>query len=193
LDKQRKFYGLNQIGTLQSLNVDDLNIDGTTITTTNNGLNITSADTIIITNNKKISGVADPTEDLDVTNKRYVDTEINSEPVVFSLDITALDNNDIAAIIGTMFSPSQKEENTQALIHTTTVVGATVTGIDIDSVANKEFVNVDKAGTENEAVLRDIAFDTASGTVNVSIARGLKRFIVQGNNWVFDTDLPVGI
>ena len=185
--------GLRRIGTLDELDIDDVSIDGSNISTTTNPLTITSNGAITITNNQKISGVADPTLAQDVATKNYVDTSFRAEPVVFSLDITGLSDAQIATIIGTMYPASQKQNGTFAYIHTTTIVGATVTGIDVSAVANKSFISVDSGATKNESVLQDIDFDTASGTVNVSIQRGLKRFVVSGNSWTFDNDLPVGV
>ena len=41
----------------------------------------------------------------------------------------------------------------------------------------------------NQSVVQDVAFASASGGVNVTITRGLKRFRVASGAWVFDNDL----
>ena len=189
--------GLVELGTLEYLNIDTININNSTIST-----NIGSALTIDSTSGpinlatkQKITNVGDPTNDQDAATKYYVDTQLSSEPVVFSLDITGLATPDtqIATIIENMFSASLKEDGTYAFIHTTESSASTAENIDVDAAKNISFVAVDSNGTQNESVVQDIAFFPASGTVSIAITRGLKRFRVTGNSWVFDTDLPTGL
>ena len=68
------------------LDVDNININSSTITASQ-PLTINSTDTITI-NNRKITGVIDPTVEKDVANKNYVDTQIDSERVIITLDVT---------------------------------------------------------------------------------------------------------
>lgn len=154
----------------------------------------------IIVNSKKIKQVQDPTDLQDVTTKNYVDTQIRSQPIVFSLDITGITgtqtevNQKIANIIQTMFPAGQKEEGTLAFIHTTNNSASTAFNIDVDSVKNVSYVPVDANGTLNESVVQDIAFLPAEGDVAVAIVRNLKRFIVQSGVWIIDQDnLPTGV
>lgn len=175
--------GLVRIGTLEFLNVDSVNINGSTITTSA-PLNLTSNGTITV-NNRKITGVSDPTIDVDVANKRYVDTQLDSERVIINLDITGLSDNQIGFIIESVFPASEKEEGTDAYVITQTLSGSTATNIDIDAVKNVSFVAVDSNGTQNESVVQDINFFPATGNVNVSILRGLKRFEVESGAWTF--------
>ena len=189
--------GLVELGALEYLNVDDININNATISTSlGSSLTIDSrGGDITLTTPQKIVNVQDPTNDQDVATKYYVDTQINSEPVVFSLDITGLATPDtqLATILETMFSASLKENGTYAFIHTTESSASTAENIDVDAAKNISFVAVDANGTRNESVVQDIAFFPASGTVSIAITRGLKRFRVQGSAWVFDTDLPTGL
>ena len=63
-------------------------------------------------------------------------------------------------------------------------------GINVDvPVLTKTYINVDSNGVQNESVIRDIAFTAATGTVQVVVDRGLRRFHVVANAWVYDTDI----
>ena len=152
-------------------------------------MQITSDGSITITNNQKITGLANPTVDTDASTKFYVDDSIDNEPVIVPLDITGLSNANIATIIEDIYPAANKKNGSYAYVPTSTLTGATVSGIDVNSVANKSFIAVDANGVQNESVLQDIAFNNASGTVSSSVARGLKRYKVQAGTWVFDTDL----
>lgn len=199
--------GLQRIGTLDFLDVQDIHLEGVEISTVGAGLQITSAGDITITNNKKITGVATPVseaqaikvpgtpEDSDdtVATKGYVDRALSDEPVVFSLDISGLTDGQIAQVIESLSPAAKKRQGTYAFIHTTQIASSTVTGIDIDAAATKFTVNVDSGGTQNQPVLRDITFVDATGTVSVAITRGRKRFVVNGSNqWVFDANMSLG-
>ena len=181
--------GLTQVGTLSTLSVDNVTINNYAITTSGSGLQITSDGAISITNNQKISGMANPTADQDAATKFYVDDSLDNEPVIVPLDITGLSNANIATIIEDIYPAATKKTGSYAYVPTSTLTGATVSGIDINTVASKSFIAVDANGVQNQSVLQDIAFSNASGTVNASVARGLKRFKVQAGSWVFDTDL----
>ena len=180
--------GLTDIGTLNQLNVDQTNIEGAKISTST-PLQLESTGSITITNNQKITGLAEPTTNTDAATKFYVDDQINLEPVVMSLDITGLSNSNIATIIEDIYPASNKKTGTYAYIATSTIAGATVTGIDVDAAKNISYVAVDANGVLNQSVVQDVAFASASGGVNVTISRGLKRFRVAAGAWVFDNDL----
>jgi hypothetical protein len=182
--------GLRLLGTLDTLDVGNTNIEGNTITTTGSGLQITSADHITITNNKKITGLAYATNNTDAASKIYVDEKVAGAAIAFALDVTGLNNTQVATIINDLVPASTVAEGTVARIHGTSIVGATVTGIDVGAVATIEYIAVDRApGTQNEAVVRDIGFTDATGTVNVSITRTLTQYIVSSGAWIYDTDL----
>ena len=125
----------------------------------------------------------------DAATKFYVDDSLDNEPVIVPLDITGLSNANIATIIEDIYPAATKKTGSYAYVPTSTLTGATVSGIDINSVANKSFIAVDANGVQNQSVLQDVAFSAASGTVSSSVTRGLKRFKVQAGAWVFDTNL----
>ena len=95
-----------------------------------------------------------------------------------------------------MYPAANKKNGSYAYVATTTLTGATVSGISFQDTnaanpgyINKSFVAVDANGVQNESVVQDFGIANAAGTVAVNIQRGLKRFVVSTNAWVFDTDL----
>lgn len=111
--------GLNSIGALVELQVDDININGNTIKYNN----ISSPDGNVIiepkgagtvdVSSKKISNVATPTAGADATNKTYVDSTVRSAPVGFSVNIGALTEAQLAGqILVKIFEPGDYEDDT---------------------------------------------------------------------------------
>jgi len=185
--------GLISIGTLNELDVDNINLNGVTITTTGSGLNLTSAGTITI-NNQKITGVAEPTTAADVATKNYVDTQIDSEPVVMELDITGMVSVDaeIISILNFLYPAVQKINGTQARIatvsYTGSVSGAVVTVTQQPDTSGAVVISkiaVDSAGTQNESVVQDVAqgLGTLSGVVGLSVVRGQRTYYVNAGSW----------
>ena len=203
---------LNQIGTLLSLQIDEVNIDGKTITSTNdmaitstNGIAITAGNDINVTDNQKIIGVAKAvsarqaallavTESVDntVTTKEYVDQEIATEPVIFSMDVTGLGTGPtlqaaVAAYLDDLYPAVTLNTNKIARIHTTSYAGATVEGVDVEGAKNVSYISVDSNGTQNETVVQDVAFapEGASGVVILTPARTLMTYQSTGTSWDF--------
>jgi len=207
-----KALDLNQIGTLLSLQIDEVNIDGKTITSTNdmaitstNGIAITAGNDINITDNQKITGVAKAvsarqaallsvTESVNntVATKEYVDQEIATDPVVFSMDITGLGTgitlqSAVAAYLNDLYPAVTLNTNKTARIHTTSYAGATVEGVDVEGAKNVSYIAVDSNGTQNESVVQDIAFaaEGASGNVILTPGRTLMTYQSNGTSWDF--------
>lgn len=161
-------------------------------------LHFTSAGNVIV-NSKRITTVADPVSPQDVATKNYVDVENRSQPLVFSLDITGLGNdentinNSIEAILSSMVQEKgyTKEEGAFAFIHCTTAAASTAENIDVDAVKNISYVAVDSNGTQNESVVQDIAFLPASGTVTVAITRTLRTFRIVAGDWAWQNTVNV--
>jgi hypothetical protein len=211
---------LNQIGTLTILQVDEININGKTITSTNDlaiisnasdldgrGINVTAAGDIHITDNQKITGVAKAvsarqadilsiTESTDgtVTTKAYVDQEIATDPIVFSMDITGLGidvtlQNAIAGYLNDLYPAVTLNTNKIARIHTTSYAGATVEGVDVEAAKNISYIAVDANGTLNESVVQDVTFDAegASGIVILTPLRTQMTYKSNGSAWIYQT------
>jgi len=203
----QKALDLNEIGTLISLSVDNTSIDGTTIKAgaaiaasdpTDNllplniigtaGINISSLNgNIALTTPARITGVLDPTQPQDAATKLYTDTAARTEPVGFSLDVTGLGTGTaladaVAVILLDLYQPYASKV---AMIHTVSYSNSVVSGVDIASATTITSTLVDKNGTENESVVKDIAFDPAgaAGTVSLTPSRALMEYAADGTNW----------
>lgn len=182
---------LTSVGTLSNLDVDNINLNNATITTTTDPLVITSAGDISITNSRKMYGVGTPdiSDSPDyVATKGYVDDKDLETPVYLSLDITGLSNSQIALVINDLVPSITKNTGVYAYVHCVQYSGNIV--YNAGDAVSKSFVAVDKNGTENQSVLADVSFSNVTETVALSVTRSLKRFIINGSgNWAYDTDL----
>jgi len=168
-----------------------------------NGINITALGDINITDNQKITGagkaisekqaaILSVSEDSDdtVANKGYVDEEIATETIVFSMDITGLGSgtalqNAVAGYLDDLYPLTTTHNRKVARIHATSYSGATVSGVDIESIKQISYIAVDAGGTLNETVTQDVVFDPAgaSGSVVLSPVRSVMTFESNGTNW----------
>ena len=178
---------LTNVGTLTALDVDNINLNGSTISGTS-GLTI-NANGDVNFSNSKIAGIAQPTQDTDAANKVYVDESIAGSAISFSMDTTGLNDTQIGLVLNDLVPSNSVANGTTARIHCTTLGGASVTGIDITAVTTKSFIAVDAAGVQNESVLQDIGFGSATGTVTVTVSRALKEYVTSGGNWTFSQNL----
>ena len=187
--------GLTRVGTLQYLDVDNININGSTISNASGGLTLSSTGDLDISS-QKITNVANPTGNADAANKTYVDTQIDLEPITTHLDITGLTApsanlssggpyNSVIGILDFLFPASSKQNGTVARVHVTQYINTTVSGIDIGTAASKSFISVDSNGTQNESVVQDISFTTASGTATFTPTRANMTFVVSGGSWTW--------
>ena len=205
---------LDQIGTLTVLQVDEINVNGKTITSTNDmafvstaGIAITGGGDINVTDTQKITGVgkaisareaarlgaAESTAGT-VATKEYTDQEIATDPLVFSMDITGMGTgtalqNAMAVYLNDMYPAAALNTNKVARIHTTSYAGATVEGVDVESAKNVSYIAVDSNGTQNESVVQDVSFDAsgASGIVVLTPSRTLMTYTSTGASM----ELPV--
>jgi hypothetical protein len=189
--------GLVNIGTLGALDIDNLNFNGSTITATGGGLNITTAGDIAV-NTQKIIGVADPTAAQGVATKNYVDTQIDSDNVGINLDITGFSNpnaggvsngpiNDVIAVLNTLY-PAATKNGAQARVHCTNYAGASIVISQalLAGALNKSYVAVDKDNVSStQSVMSDLAVAAAgvSGSATITPTRYTMIFTSNGSAW----------
>jgi len=200
--------GLTSFGTLAELTVDNVKLDGQTISRVGGaGLTIDAVGDTSFSNNKIID-VATPTDGTDVANKAYVDTQISASSLIVPIDVTGLsDPNDILTgdgpvnsirnILQLLRNASATENGTVAKILATSYSNSTVSGIgitvstspDSTGVLEKSTVSVrDAADTGSESVIQDIsASNTASGTVSLTATRYIYEFTNVAGTWTYST------
>ena len=205
---------LDQIGTLTELQVDEIGINGKIISSTNDmaitstaGIAITGGGDINITDTQKITGVGKAISAREaarlsvtestagtVTTKEYVDQEIATDPVVFSMDITGLGTdvtlrNAVAVYLNDLYPAATLNTNKIARIHTTSYAGATVSGVNVEAAKNVSYISVDSNGTQNETVVQDVAFavEGASGIVVLTPSRTLMTYSSTGTTWIYQS------
>lgn len=111
--------GLSSIGVLNQLQVDNINVNGDTVSFINIGIadgNITlvpkGAGTVDVSD-KRISTVAPPVDDQDAVNFITLRTTARSVPLALSVNISTLTELQLAStILVKIFPPSEHEENT---------------------------------------------------------------------------------
>ncbi len=200
--------GLTSFGTLAELTVDNVKLDGQTISRVGgSGLTVDASGDTSFSNNKIID-VALPTDGNDVANKAYVDTQISASSLIVPIDVTGLsDPNDILTgdgpvdsirnILQLLRNASATENGTVAKILATSYSNSTVSGIgitvstspDSTGVLEKSTVSVrDAADTGSESVIQDItASNTASGTVSLTATRYIYEFTNVAGTWTYST------
>jgi len=164
---------LVRLGTLVYLDVDNINIDGNTVLATGN-LNLQATGNITFTTGgqlqinpvARISGIATPQNPGDAANKVYVDNTTLTQPLAMALDVTGIDTNlayleIVASYLEGLFPVESVNVGKLARIHTTSYSSVT---INIETAKNISTVAVDKNGTENQPVVRDIAFNNIEFT-----------------------------
>ena len=184
--------GLIEIGSLNYLNVDNFSFNGGTLTVASDLIMNINGDLQIdvdpSNSTTKILGLSDPSDPNDAANKNYVDKQREFEDIWLSLDITGINDAQIAQIINDLVPSSTKRVGVSARVHCTQYAG----NVEYNAGDNlsKSTVNVDKNGVENQPVLADISFNDTTETLALTVTRTLKRFEVNGvQEWEWAEDL----
>lgn len=199
--------GLVNIGTLSSISVDNITIDGNKISNTTADLEIESNGPITVTGvSQEIIGVKTPiseravaqnpvlTESADnaVATKGYVDTEIGAKTLVFGLDVTGFTitintgagiNNDVLGVLEALVDPVTLPGGTQAVIHGTSIAASGTDTADVNAQLGKSFTAVDSGGTQNVSVLADVTVSPVPITPTFTVTRYTIKFRVVAGTW----------
>lgn len=199
--------GLVNIGTLSSISVDNITIDGNKISNTTADLEIESNGPITVTGvSQEIIGVKTPiseravaqnpvlTESADnaVATKGYVDTEIGAKTLVFGLDVTGFTitintgagiNNDVLGVLEALVDPVTLPGGTQAVIHGTAIAASGTDTADVNAQLGKSFTAVDSGGTQNVSVLADVSVSPVPITPTFTVTRYTIKFRVVAGTW----------
>jgi hypothetical protein len=201
--------GLTQVGVLSSLTVDDVTVDGNTLTVVNGAVGLTIAPNGPVSmSSNRITDVEDPIDDNDVVNKKFIEEAISGAGVVLSFDINGLlvgsdpvtqpynagTIENVRLVANQMRNANTTLPGTELRVLATRIaeMNATVP-ITVASdnsatlqVSKVTVRNVDNSGTV--AVVQDIAANPAgqgeTAEVTMTVERYKYTFTSDGNNWL---------
>ena len=142
----------------------------------------------------------------DATNKQYVDDAVFARGIAFSMDISGLNNTEIAAIlddIAPFYNPTGTLAEQQGVAINGTILRlhgtvTTATSADIDYSPNvgDEFSTVDISSALGQppgttAAVTDIVTGQTilAPALTVTVTRQNKKFTMTSGNWAFTEDL----
>lgn len=200
----RYAHGLEQIGTLEYLGVENVNIDGSTISTINGQDMFLNSDTgVINVNNGIITMLDEPTQDHHAANKYYVDQKLQIETITFALDTTnwvaanTVDQN-ITRYLDAVSPATAISIGRRARIITTFYGQQTVTDINValepTGPTSVEYEDVESASTGGVvSVVQDIGLPSnVTGNLIPQVQRQVRIYeIVNPGVWQFQNIIPV--
>jgi len=195
--------GLRSVGNMLSLQVDDINIDGSTISNTASNGTITFSTTgtgvLQVSNATTYTANANSGTAAVIANKGYVDLAISARNIALTMDITGLNNSQIAVALNQIAPSSTFANGTNANIHcTVTAVSYSAIPLTIGSALDPDdysieytTVLVDKnGGTNNQNVIQNIQTNPINaGDAIITVTRVIKRYQVVAGSWVYQSDI----
>jgi hypothetical protein len=198
---------LVSVGNLISLQMagtgtSGLNLQDGTISLASGNIGLNPVAGAVTVNGKKIIDLPLPTNPQDATNKEYVDDAVFARGISFSMDITGLNNTEIAAIldnIAPFYNPTGTLAEQQGVAINGTILRlhgtiTTATSADLDYSPNvgDEFSTVEVSTPTGVAqVVSDIVTGQTilAPALTVSVARQNKKFTMTSGNWAFTEDI----
>ena len=195
--------GITSFGPQTQLTVDNILVDGNTISTTNLNGNLIlspSGSGVVDVDNSKISNVATPVASGDAASKGYVDSFVKSRTISATIDTSdfTVGNIDskVVIILTELYPPGSWETGTYAKVLCTKTQAA-FTAIDVASQVSRTYVAVLSVdGSTQESVLGDFSVGgVPTGAATVTVTRQFKLFQLLVTGWAFDSNitLPVGL
>ena len=185
---------IRNLGVLETLNIGtggtaSVNISNAGVITrpgASTGLTFTVGGDINVSSSK-ITNLLTPTSDADAANKVYVDQTVQSNPIIFSMDITGMVSIDdeIITILNSLYPSSTFANGKVARIATTNYTGQTTDPIDIATPTTTTEVDVNAAAGGTVSVLQGISLpNSLTPTFTLSVTRGQRNFIITNGAWV---------
>jgi hypothetical protein len=180
--------GLTSFGTLSTLTVDNINLNDNRISSVNVNGDIefepNGTGNVVLVGSPKITGLADPTTGTDAATKQYVDVSVSSRNICFSMDITGLNDTQIADQLEQLAPANYYEIGTEARIHCT-IQNVTYSNVQFTTTPTGDFVktyiDVDKSDNvgpqPSEPVLKDFSINPINlGPATITVTRVNKLF-----------------
>lgn len=192
--------GISIFGAQAEFTVDNLFLNNNRLSTLNvNGdleLEPNGNGNITLIGSPKITGMSDPTDAQDAATKEYVDRSLQTQDVVFSMDLSDGKPNSyiITNILNNMCPPGPKYRNgTQAVI-LCTIVSNSTTSLDLNPLLSLglSFGTFNTPSGTAPAVINSSIGVATVAAPSISTTRIIKRFQISANVWSFvsDTLLP---
>lgn len=147
---------------------------------------------VVLLGSPKITGMADPTNAQDAATKEYVDRELESRTIFFSIDLSDSKSNSyiITNILNNLAPPAEYRAFTQARI-LCSISTLNNTSLEINPLYSDTLGSflTDLVGSTASAIT-NISFSTATITApSITVTRILKFFSITGGVWSFDSEL----
>jgi hypothetical protein len=185
---------LTSLGTLSTLTVDNLTLDGQRITSTDT-LQISAVGTVDFLSNPQLINVGNPTDTNHVANKYYVDLQVANVTEVMGMDVTGLTSPnplgtsngptvDVAIMLEEIYPAADKINGAVARVHAS-AISAVTEAIDVNTNVSKSFTAVDSAGVQNVSVVGDFSISSPTANVSLTVTRAIMEYEVVAGTWTW--------
>jgi hypothetical protein len=186
---------LENLGTLTSLTVNTTRLVNNILTRTGGltGFQINVGGDINVTSSK-IVNMTEPTDDYDAANKIYVDRIIQTEPIIFSMDLTGYVsgeyNDRLIDYLNDLYPPSAFAEGKKARVACYYYGNQSTDPIDVATNSSTTTVEVNAAAGGTVSVLQGINLpNSLTPSFTLSITRETRYFIINNlGNWIVNSD-----
>lgn len=186
---------LENLGTLTSLTVNTTRLVNNILTRTGGltGFQINVGGDINVTSSK-IVNMTEPTDDYDAANKIYVDRTIQTEPIIFSMDLTGYVsgeyNDRLIDYLNDLYPPSAFAEGKKARVACYYYGNQSTDPIDVATNSSTTTVEVNAAAGGTVSVLQGINLpNSLTPSFTLSITRETRYFIINNlGNWIVNSD-----
>ena len=144
---------------------------------------------VVMVGSPKITGLADPTDAQDGATKEYVDSTIESRPIILSIDLSDSKPNSyiINEILNNMCPVSEFRSGTTARV-LCNIISNSTTQLDINPLINTSLGTFSTPTGTADAVTAVAISQATVGAPSISTSRVIKEFQILGGVWSFVSD-----